>query len=95
MSRITKEMEVILKENERKKFRVLLITDIPSDKILYGTDCTLHAYRGKQEEYHPMASVITLVDYLVLAVASLQPGSIKKIEELSRLRALYKDYVRR
>lgn len=89
LSRVTKEMEILFQEKESRGYKLILITDLINESIPYPNDCELKAYRGKKQEYHTLASVITLVDCLVLAVAAMNQHTIKNIEKLTTLRDKY------
>lgn len=95
LSRITKEMEILFREKNSKGYSLIVITDMTTELLSYNIDCLLWAYRGKKQEYHPLASIITLVDCLVLAIAAMNLNSIKHIERLSSLRTKYKDILKR
>ncbi|PZD97566.1 MurR/RpiR family transcriptional regulator [Paenibacillus sambharensis] len=88
--RMLPESKVILEQAKQAGYRTLLITDRLVSDFTDLADYTLFASRGEMWEFHSMVAPTFLIENLIIAVGMHnQEASLRKLEELSRLRKQY------
>ncbi|CAM4288135.1 MurR/RpiR family transcriptional regulator [Paenibacillus tarimensis] len=88
--RMLPESKVILEQAKQAGYRTLLITDRLVSDFTDLADYTLFASRGEMWEFHSMVAPTFLIENLIIAVGMRnQEASLRKLEELSRLRKQY------
>jgi len=88
--RMLPESKVILEQARESGYRTLLITDRLVSDFSDLADFTLFASRGEMWEFHSMVAPTFLIENLIISVGMRrEEASLRKLEELSRMRKRY------
>ncbi|AWW27020.1 MurR/RpiR family transcriptional regulator [Acetobacterium carbinolicum] len=93
--RVLAETDIIFSEKERINFDLILFTDLLSMHLHYQCQAFLYSHRGDPTEYHSMTAPMSVVDALILEIASHSEHSLEHLEKLSTLRANYQNLIKR
>ncbi len=95
LSHVLNEIRILLEEKATTDYKLLLITDLLPLEIPPTYDEILTCYRGQRNEYHSVASLITLLDCIILMLAQKSKRSLNHISNLKKLRNRHSSLLKR
>ena len=90
------EARTILTHSREVGFKTIVFTDLLLSDDSRRGDINLYVCRGSAQDYHSMAAPIALVDAMIIQMAKeMQGESLRKLEDLYRLKEKYSRDIRR
>lgn len=90
------ETQVLLDHSKKTGYDTILFTDLLVSDMNDLADVVLYTCRGDIREFHFMASPMILIDCLIAAITiKMEAAAFKKLENISEIRNLYADYIKR